>query len=208
MSTWFEKQSARNEASKAQKAKAKAAKRELEAKASSEKLASFGRVIASEYFAGKNIKIYDKGFVSLGLFKEGQPEKLLGIAGTSSGKNKNGIGRTAVALVTVGTNLLWSSSRKGDAYLNIVTDVTTHSLHVPSPSEGDFRSILKLEAAGQAIIDSPVQQVAKASSEKTRAKKVGKSSSLADDLEKLSQLRKSGSLTATEYASAKKKLLS
>lgn len=158
-----------------------------------------GDVVISSTFKTSVITIYSKGYVSvsggMGLFK-GTPEKLQGIDFVADITKKSGLGRGAAAVLTGGLNLL-SSNKRGDAYLTIVTDRTTHSLRVEAPYATDMKNGHAIAPAGQALLNaSGIATVT-----------VTNDSDIAGQLEKLSNLHKKGILSDDEFAAAKSKLL-
>lgn len=158
-----------------------------------------GDVVISSTFKTSVITIYSKGYVSvsggMGLFK-GTPEKLQGIDFVADITKKSGLGRGAAAVLTGGLNLL-SSNKRGDAYLTIVTDRTTHSLRVEAPYATDMKNGHAIASAGQALLNaSGIATVT-----------VTNDSDIAGQLEKLSNLHKKGILSDDEFAAAKSKLL-
>jgi len=157
-----------------------------------------GTLIAKEFFATKQVAIYQNGYVRMGTFKLGPPEKLLGISATDSSSNKTGVGRGAAAVATLGVNYLLSESKRGDLYLTIITDKKTHSLHMSPPDEGQIRSMLKIEAAGRSVLDLQTPPQTPSASE---------ARSLASEIAELKSLHESGVLTDEEFDQAKAKLL-
>lgn len=134
---------ARVEQRKAEKNAKKAAAAELESQ--------LGSVVAQELFAAKMVTIYQNGFVKVRGLLGGSPERLQAISATSDITKKSGLGRGAAALATGGLNLL-SPNKRGDVYLVIVTDQTTHTLHTDMPTANDLKNAKTLEAAGLAVL--------------------------------------------------------
>lgn len=160
--------------------------------------AQCGSLVVRESFGVKVVEIYQKGYVRIGTLGLGPPEKLLGISATDGSSNKSGVGRGAAAIATLGVNYLLSESKRGDLYLTIITDKKTHSLHQSPPSEGQVRSMLKIEAAGKAVLGSQSQEAAPVSAEPR---------SLAAEIAELKSLHEAGVLSEDEFNQAKAKLL-
>lgn len=111
-----------------------------------------GRVLARERLNTKQVTIYQNGFVKVsGLLSEGSAERLLSISATADITKKTGLGRAAAAVMTGGYNLM-ASNMRGDAYLVIATDRTTHTLHTEVPDAAFLKKIKALEAAGLAAL--------------------------------------------------------
>lgn len=138
---------ARRDQIQADKAAAKEARKAAEAELS----AKIGPVVAQELFTSKMVTIYQNGFVKVRGILGGSPEKLLSISATSDITKKSGLGRGVAAIATGGLNLL-SPNKRGDVYLVIVTDQTTHTLHTDMPTANDLKNAKKLEAAGLAVL--------------------------------------------------------
>ena len=96
-----------------------------------------GQAVVSASFGGKNVTIYERGFVKVAglLSLSAPPEKLLTIEATSDVGKKSGPGRAAGAMMTGGLNLL-TSNKRGDVYLLISTDKNTYVLHETPPTTG------------------------------------------------------------------------
>jgi len=185
-------------ADKSAQTQAKADKAKAKAKAAADSLSKYGNVIASGTVRSTNITIYSKGFVSHGMvFTSPTPVKLLGISSNLNTKKKNIVGRGAGMMITGGLSLL-NSNNKGMVYITLVTSQGSKTFKSQSPTNTDISSIMKLEAAGRAVLESHISNNLTASQPE---------SSLADELAKLAELKKSGALTAAEYTAAKKKLL-
>ena len=174
---------------------------------SQDELAEYGRLILEEICAGKTIRIYERGFVRVSglLGKKTAPfERLSGISNEADVTKKSGLGRALAAGATLGANLVLSPNKRGDMYLAISTDRTTHMLHMSPPTEGDLKAMHKIVTAGQSVMalsathgDGPA--MAQAGEQAAE--------SLADELRKLAALRQEGLLSEEEFESAKKKLL-
>lgn len=164
-----------------------------------------GRMVAEGVFAGRRVKIYEKGFVQVGMFSLGDPEKLLGITAQDNSQQKTALGRTLAAGATLGANLIASPNKRGSLYLTIVTKKKTHSLTMSPPTDSDMKAMHKLEAAGRSVLATLEAQK---HIEATTSAASATTASLADQLAQLSQLHQSGALTDDEFATAKSRLLS
>lgn len=165
---------ARVEQRKAEKAERKAAQAELEAQ--------LGPVVAQELFTTKMVTIYQNGFVKVRGLLGGSAERLLSISATSDITKKTGLGRAAGAVATGGLNLL-SPNKRGDVYLVIVTDKTTHTLHTDTPTANDLKNAKTLEAAGLTVIAQHEAPAAAAASleAKSPAAQIREMKALLDD---------------------------
>lgn len=199
-------------AKKQQKVRAKA-----DQQAAEEALA--GRQVASEVFGGKTVKIYQKGYVRVGMFGKGPLEQLTSIEASSDVTKKTGVGRTAMAAMTLGANLA-TSNKRGDVYLTIVTDRTTHVLHEDPPTDRNLKASKTLEGAGRGVLQTQPDPLADAYSAPPAADSghpagnapqvaspVPGAGSLADKLRELSAMRDDGLISAEEYESMRAKLL-
>lgn len=143
---------------RAAKRELKAREKERQAREKADRQASdremVGDQIASETFGINSVSIFANGYVRVGLalFSGKAPyERLLAIEASSDVSKKSALGRGAGAVVTMGFNLA-SSNKRGDVYLTIVTDRTTHVLHEEPPTAANLKASKKLEAAGAAVI--------------------------------------------------------
>lgn len=186
------------ETAAAKKADERAAKQANKEKADFEN--KYGTLMADEVFGTKRVWIYSKGFVSVGTFSPGTPNKLLGIEGNADVSKKTFIGRGIVAAATMGANLMVTPNKRGDAYLTITTDVKTYVLHESPPTEQAMKKMHKLQGAGKALLQSNVPN-------QVIVTNAGTEPDLALQLEKLSALKLSGALSEAEYQAAKKQLL-
>ena len=190
---------------KAQKDAEKVAAAERKRVLEKQKIDRCGNEMVSETVGLKTVKIYDKGYVEIGgMFIGGIPSKLLGISSNLNSNKKNIVGRGMGTLVSGGANLLFTSGNKGLALLTIVTDTGSQVIKVDSPRDSDIKAIVELEAVGQVAIE--LGAALSASSSITPSSATAPQS-VADELAKLAELKKSGALTASEYTAAKKKLL-
>lgn len=166
-----------------------------------------GRMVADGVVAGRRVKIYEKGYVQVGMFKLGEPEKLLGITAQDTSQQKTALGRAVGATVTMGANLILSPNKRGSLYLIIVTDKKTHNLTLSPPTNSDLKAMHKLEAAGRAVL-ATLEAQQKADLPTSPSAQQGASPSLADQLTQLTELHNSGALNDDEFAAAKSQLLS
>ncbi len=121
--------------------------------------AILGKKVASEIFAHKSVSIYANGYVKIRGLLGGSPAKLHAISASVDVTKKSGLGRAAGAVATTGISLM-GSTRRGDAYLIIVSDRGTHQLHTDAPYAHDIKAARTLEAAGQAVLSSIKHQAA------------------------------------------------
>ena len=181
------------------------AKRELE---------SYGRKVIEEACAGKLVRIYDKGYVRVsGVFlKEGAVfEKLIAIESSADVAKKTALGRTIMFGATMGLNML-TPNKRGDMYLTIATDRTTHMLHMSPPTERELKAMHKIATSGQGVLNSIERQASSnhtASSPSSATQPVGDTSqsSVIDELTKLVALRDAGALSEDEFSALKAELL-
>jgi hypothetical protein len=168
----------------------------------------YGRCVAEGAVAGRRVKIYEKGYVQVGVLKLGAPERLLGITATDMSSQKTAIGRGIVAVATMGTNLMVTPNKRGSYYLVIVTDRKTHNLTLSPPTNSDLRDMHKLEAAGKAVLAGLAAEAAIPATPVVENPVVPASDvDLAAQLTQLAQLHGSGALTDDEFAAAKQRLL-
>ena len=178
-------------------------------------LEHFGRKILEEAFAGKLIRVYEKGYVRVsGVFlKDGAVfEKLTAIASSADVAKKTALGRTLMAGATMGYNLLTTPNKRGDVYLTIATDRKTHVLHTSPPTEGDLKAMHKIATAGQGVLDSIARQSASnpemsGPTPVIQPQTPASPNALIDGLTKLVALRDAGALTEDEFARMKADLM-
>lgn len=127
------------------------AKRDAKLAKKGEDPAVLGRKVASEIFALKSVTIYANGYVKVRGFLGGSPAKLIAISASADVTKKSGLGRAVGAAASAGWSLA-APTRRGDAYLIIITDRGTHKLHTDKPTAQDIRASRTLEAAGQAVL--------------------------------------------------------
>ena len=180
------------------------AQRTAEAAAqAADQLERYGREVTSGAFGGKTVRIYDKGFVSIGgLFGGGATtHRLLSIEASSDVAKKSGTGRAAAAVMTGGLNLL-GSNKRGDVYLTIVTDQQTHVLRETPPTATNMATSKKLEAAGNTVLQAAAETSA------PTATPVGAATGGARErMLELQALRDDGLITQDEFEEKRRKLL-
>ena len=165
--------------------------------------AACGRKVAERTFAGRTVKIYENGYVQVGIFKLSEPERLIGISASTNAVSKTAVGRGVAAVVTGGANLVLTPKSRGDAYLVITTERKTHSLHVSPPTSSDLKAMHTLEAAGHAVLAALAATPAD-----TSAGPVAPSGAdVAEQLSRLTQLHSAGALTDEEFSAAKAAVL-
>jgi hypothetical protein len=196
---------------KAERARAKAEDRaqkkaEKQARAEDE-LARYGREVAWETFGGKSIRIYDGGYVKVGLLAgAGTPfQRLVSIEASSDVAKKSGLGRGAAAIATGGVNLL-GSNKRGDVYLTIVTDEQTYALRESPPTAGNMTRVKKLEATGNAVLRQPVTR-SPAAGEGAAPRTSTDGGDVRDRLRQLVSLHEEGLISAEELERKRAALL-
>jgi hypothetical protein len=110
--------------------------------------------------------------------------------------------RAGTAIMTGGMNLLLTPNKRGDIYLNIVTDTNAYMLRQAPPTELGIKCAHRLAAAGQGVL-----QRAAAQHKSDGLKASPRSSLLAARLEELQKLRDSAMLSDDEYQSLRAKAL-
>ena len=194
---WLERQ--------AHKLEGKAALRESRAKereAADPLFETCGRLVARDRFGSKDIAVYEKGFVRIGLIKLGEPEKLVSISAHDNTSKKTGIGRVAAGVLTLGANQFLAESQRGDLLLVIVTDKQTYTLRANPPDNRSVRALQTLAAAGESVLSShPVQPSIVVGAESVSGR------SLAEELKDLKALLDEGVLSEEEFHQAKSRLL-
>lgn len=190
----------------------KQALKEAQAKKKSEDLITFSKVHGAEigkvFFAGKDIRFYQNGFVEvLGSFespKRKPAERLLGIEAYSNIQTKTGVGRGVAAFLTVGLSIAVASNLRGTLQLVITTDKKSHVMSLTvTPSKTDLEAMSKAEAIGKALLAQTLTQKVSVSVPSGQT-----GSTLSVELEKLSKLKEQGLLSDVEFQAAKRKLLS
>jgi hypothetical protein len=169
---------------------------------------TYGDLVLDERFCGTRVRLYAKGYVRLSGFKEGPYEKLTGISATGDVAKKTAVGRLAVASVTGGANLFLSGNKRGELYLAISTDKKTHMLNkAVGGVDKEIANMHKIAAAGQAILDN-LKSAPSVPSQQIPAAPRSASSSVADQLDRLIEMNRSGALSDEEFRLAKVRLLS
>lgn len=160
-----------------------------------------GALISSGAFHTKKFRFFENGYVAVdGWALKGLPEKLIDVTSSVDVQKKTGFGRAAGAVITAGVNLAGPNLR-GDIYLYVITEETTHTIHLDPPSPFEVNNARKVEALGKACLamaESKNQQPATATVT---------SADISEPLAKLVEFHKSGALTDDEFALAKAKLL-
>jgi hypothetical protein len=186
---------AKKAARQAEKEEKLKARQEKEAK--DRKMA--GRLVLEEQFDLRSIKIYENGYVVFGP-SIGSPvyEKLRSFnVYDGNVAKKTGVGRSAMAVLTVGANLGASSNMRGDVIITVVTERKTHTSKL-NATPGTLKSAQKIRTA----LDSVMQSGSNESDVKGKSE-----SDLGASIEKLVALRDSGALSPEEFEKAKAKLL-
>jgi hypothetical protein len=189
---------AKHAAKAAKRAASEAAMAQRE-KEKQELLERIGTKVADEIFALKRVRIYENGYIQIGLL--GSPEKLVSIEADAEVTKKTGLGRAVAAGMTGGLNLL-SPNRRGDLTLTVETESDSRVLHTDNPTNEDMKAMKKLESKGNAVLarlaGKPEQQTSSSSSVST---------DVSEQLSKLADLKSKGLLDDAEFAAAKAKLL-
>lgn len=200
---------------KAQKAASTAAKQEQKAREAAAELANYGRQVAKEVFGNRTVRIYDKRYVRVAVMMFGSSapfERLIAIDASADVSKKSGLGRGVGAVATMGVNLL-GSNKRGDVYLTITTDVTTHVLHEDPPTAMGLKTVKRLEAAGRAVLQAgspePVAQERPSITlpQANVAPSTPSETSTAQKLRELADLRAEGLVSADEYEKLRARLL-
>lgn len=193
----------------------KTAKHEQNARGAAAEIANYGREVAKEAFGGRTVRIYDKGYVRVAVLMFGSSarfERLIAIDASADVSKKSGLGRGAAAVATMGVNLL-GSNKRGDVYLTIATDVTTHVLHEDPPTAIGLKTVKKLEAAGRAVLQTgsprPVgpEQPSVTLPQADVAPSTTRETPTAQKLRELADLLDEGLVSADEYEKLRAKLL-
>ena len=193
---------------RAQKAKLKLLKKQSAEANKSEFESKYGHVVASGLL-GKYVRIYSKGFVSIGLFGAGKrpPEKLKQISGNADVTKKTGIGRGIGFVATWGANVMFSPNKRGDIYLVIVTDKRSHQLHTSPPTKQTMQTFHLLLTAGQSVLKSGNDTQEPSIQNVISTSTPGRALHLSEEIEKLGKLHSNGILSEEEFETAKKRVL-
>ncbi len=180
--------------------------KEAKAKEKREFEKKYGQISISQPFGTKWITIYSKGYVKvssgMGVFK-GQVERLIDIFGETDLTKKTGLGRAVGAVVTMGANIALSPNQRGNIYLTIATDRSTHSLFWERPDASSIKTMNKIVSAGKAAIAR-----ANIGSQTPAIDATAQTSSdLPTQLANLAALKEQGILSQEEFEKAKAKLL-
>ena len=179
---------------------------ELEARVQARKdekaqsLEAAGKEISSDLLGGKFIKFYENGYVSVSSWGGGNPEKLVDVSADADVSKKTGLGRAVVGVATLGLNIGTTSNMRGDIYVSIVTEVTTHMIHVTPPSESAVKAARKIEATGKGLLTRRALVSPSTSS-------VAGAQDIASQLSKLVELHAAGVLSDDEFSNAKAKII-
>ena len=155
-----------------------------------------GNIVFQELIGQETIRVYAQGFVSVGgVFKEPEPEKLVSIQIDVQTAKKTGLGRAVAAGVTAGLNML-SGNIRGDIYVTIQTEKSTHLVHSQFPTTTEVAELRRLEVI--------VRQMLSADERLDGTQEID---DVAAQLKHLAELFNSGLLTESEFASGKAKIL-
>ena len=193
---------------RAQKAKLKELKKQSADIGKRDFERKYGQVVASGLL-GKYVRIYSKGFVSIGLFGAGKrtPEKLKQISGNADVTKKTGLGRGIGFVATMGYNVILSPNKRGDIYLVIVTDKRTYQLHRSPPTKQDMKTFHLLLTAGQSVLKSVNDAQETGMLNVVSTTTPGRTLNLSEEIEKLGKLHSNGTLSDEEFEMAKKRVL-
>lgn len=173
----------------------------------------FGRQVADGMFGLRTVRVYDKGFVRVALPLMGSKaryERLISIKASSDVTKKSGLGRGIGAAVTLGANLA-SPNKRGDVYLTISTDLSTHVLHEDPPTAQNLRMAKKLEGAGNAVLAARAASPASPASASHEAVPLAETTPVprttAQRLREIQELFDQGLVSAAEYQAQRARLL-
>tara|TARA_B110000503_G_scaffold123391_1_gene188938 strand:+ start:475 stop:1284 length:810 start_codon:yes stop_codon:yes gene_type:complete len=165
----------------------------------------YGEISVSLPFATKWVTIYSKGYVKvssgMGLIK-GDVEKLVDIFGETDITKKTGLGRAAGAVFTLGANITLSPNQRGNLYLAITTEKSTHSIMWDRPDASSIKTLNTIVSAGKGALARG------RSSSHGESKLMVSEPDLATQISSLNKLRESGIISDEEFQAAKTKLLS
>ena len=184
---------------------------ELKSAKQAERREMYGDIVVDDMLLATRVRLYSKGYVSLGLAEAEKPEQLLGISVSADVAKKTAIGRGVVAALTMGTNLMMNpTSLRGDLYVIITTDLRTKTFHLSPPTEGSVKTARKLAAVGEAILtrlQNERLETAAVSGGVQSTPVLAAPADLGSQLFRLAELHAAGVLTDEEFSAAKKKLL-
>lgn len=177
-------------------------------------LEKYGRMIIAEEFAGKYIRIYDKGYVRISGFVlrvNAEFERIRSVSTSADVAKKTALGRALMAGATMGQNLATPNMR-GDVYFTIATDKKTHMLHLSPPTERGMKAMHKLSTAAQGVLEmnktSPESLAPPlVSSDGTFPGHLATSGSVVDELNKLLELKNAGGISEEEFQILKSRIL-
>ena len=194
---------------RAQKAKLKQLKKQAAEVNKRDFESKWGQVVASGLLGSKNVRIYSKGFVSVGFLfaSKTPPQKLMQISGNADVTKKTGLGRGVGFALTGGANVLFSPNKRGDIYLVIVTDKRTYQLHCSPPTKQDMQTFHLLLTAGQSVVKSVNDAQEPSSQNVISMPSPGQTLNLSEEIEKLGKLHSNGTLSDEEFEAAKKRVL-
>lgn len=198
---------------------------EAELRVREEVTAKYGRLVASESFAGRRIELYEGGYVRFGgaathaligaldgalddlskrddavAPRENRFEKLRAIKASTQVQDKSAGGRAVASAASFGLSKLASNENRF-LFLTISTDRETYSLQEKGGmSRLQDQIPMKLERAGRGILDA----LGSVAPSPPTAQPTG---SVADQLRDLAALHRDDVLTDEEFAAAKAKLL-
>ena len=209
-----EKKLAERESKAQQRSEDQKAREEQKIAQAKRELESYGQKVIEEFCAGKLVRIYEKGYVRVsGVTRLDRVvfEKLIAIDGSADVAKKTALGRTIAFGATMGLNT-FAPNKRGDLYLTIATDRTTHMLHSSPPTEKELKAMHKIATSGQGVLDSIARQsssshAASSPSSATQPVRDSSQSSVIDELTKLVALRDAGALSEDEFSAIKAELL-
>jgi hypothetical protein len=167
-------------------------------------------LIAQDSIDKWSVSIYSNGYVQVGVRGGGQVEKLISIDYSANLQKKSAMGRGAVAVVTLGLNLMGPKQR-GDVWLTIVTDRNVYTLHEDPPTKDGIRAAQQLAAAGQSVLARlAAKQAAQVPDAPTPAEVTPPSTeqrSVTDRLKELTKLHEQGMVSDDEFKELRTNLL-
>jgi hypothetical protein len=193
-------------------AASKQAKREVAAGTQRQEIETYGPLVSEGSFGLRSVKIYGKGFVKVAPLMFGKLatyERLVSIEFAGDVQKKTAPGRLGAAVLTGGANVLLTPNKRGDVYLTIVTDRTTHVLHEDPPNFLNIRTAKQLAATGQGVlkrlaVDAPEKEHGEVTTGSRSSQSVR---SVTDRLKELTDLHAQGMITDGEYEDLRANLL-